>query len=591
MIALIISLFQKGLSQDLDLKSILVQGQLVDHKTKEPLPFAHIYNLRTKLGSVTDEQGYFGFDNNNIGDTVSVSFIGYVSQQIIIESESFLQIELKDNEQQLTEVTLEYDNSDYLYKLINSCIKNKSKVKAKGKAYYELHSTIDNKQTELVESFYNAEVVGYDLEELKLKVGRLGIQTHHEGGATLSLESSVAITTSKLMEASDLFYKNPFQLSYSRLRKNYDLYRVKSYSEQGKTMEVVRFIPKSDAVNLFSGTAWINKTDFRIRKINLQCEDCKIHPFRVVSNDERNIESVDLNIVKNFEDNKGENILNHINFTYNIKYSRKEYDLNLKTSVLVRIYDWDHLFYEPKFNPSSERRHDQDYREIGEAPYNAFFWDNHNEYAVFDKGHENENYFNNPNTIHGEVFLHSLNMPGYKQGEFFEHPSFSWSKKRLRFADARTEDTTTVAYQQKKSGYTGAFNGQFKSDMYKFYGKIYLDRNEYNGKVDVVLESIFDSSRSYYKLPVNWKVQVFVNMYFDLVEIEKRTLEKHINASDKSISTLNKLYTDSELRLKKVHKLYLKEVQRGENESALEKWNTLILSKLKINNLDAFKRD
>ncbi len=567
--------------------SILVQGQLIDKQTKESLPYAHIYNTRTKIGSVTDEQGYFGFEGSKIGDTISVSFIGYLPHYVILKSDKPLHIKLQENTQQLTEITLEYDNSHYLYKLLNNCSKKKSKVKSESKAYYELHTKIDNKQVELVEGFYNAKINGYDLEELKLKVGRLGVQTTEMGGVTISLESSVAVVKSRLMYDADYFYKNPFQLSYKQLKKHYDLYKVKSYIENNEMIFVIRFNPKTPDENLFNGLVWVNKNTNKIHKVTLECEDCKIHPFRVVTNGNRKINRVDLNIVKTFAEREEGMVLNHINFNYDIKYSRKEYNLNLKTNVLVHMYNFEDRFFSPKYNDKNERRHDQDYREIGEAPFNAFFWSNHNEFAVFDKGNENEAFFNHPNTIQGEAFLHDINIPGYNMGEFFEHPSFTWSKKRLRFAEARTEDTTSVEYQQKKE-YTGAYNGQFKADMYKFYGNIYLDRNEYNGKIDIITESIFDSSRSFYKLPISWKIQVFVNMYFDLIEIERQTLEKRIKASDKSISSVEKLYLDSKLRLEKTHKLYFKEVQRGENMSAMEKWNTLILSNLKINNLEAF---
>lgn len=576
-------------AQEVDFK---IQGQLIDINSNESLPYAHIYNTRTKIGSVTDNDGYFGFENNKIGDTLSVSFIGYLPKKIVLNSDKPIKVELQENIQQLTEITLEYDNSDYLYKLINSCTKNKSKVKAEGKAYYELHTTLDNKQVELVESFYNARIDGYDLDQLKLKVGRLGVQINKLGGVSLSLESSVAIVKSRLIDDAEYFYKNPFQLSYKRLKKWYDLYKVKSYSEGNETIFVVRFRPKTSDLNLFNGLVWINKNTNQIHKITLECEDCKQHPFTVITDGHRKIDRVDLNIVKTFEKHGEGMILNHINFTYNLDYSRKEYKLKLKTNVLVHMYNFNDQFYIPKYNSNNERRHDQDYREIGEAPLNTFFWDNHNEFAVFDKANENETFFNHPNTIQGEEFLHNLNIPGYNMGEFFEHPSFTWSRKRLRFAEARQEDTTSVEYQQKKDNtYTGAFNGQFKADMYKFYGKIYLDRNAYNGKVDVITEAIFDSSRSFYKLPISWKVQVFVNMYFDLVEIERRKLERQIEDSDKSISSIEKLYLDSEMRLANTHKLYLKEVQRGENMPAMGKWNAIILSNLKINNLEVFLHD
>jgi len=577
--------------QTISSTDISIQGQLIDKKSKAFLPYAHIYNLRTKVGFVTDESGYFGFDKNRIGDTLSVSFIGYLSKTIVLKSDHDLIIELEESSQALGELTLEYDNSDYLYQLVQACKRNKSKVFAEGKAYYELQSYRDGKQVELVESFYNAEVKGYDLEHLKMKVGRLGVQTSSEGRSLVSFESSKAILELNLMEDAAYFYKNPFQLSYRQLKKQYDLYLYKSYKQDGQDIVVIRFSPTSEELDLFKGLVWIDKTNKRIYKIVLECKDCRLHPFRMNSDEGSGIDQVDLNIVKTFESKGGNVILNHVDFTYELNYSSRERELETTTKVLMHMYNFNQQFNLPKFNTFDEPRHDQDYRDIAEAPYNTFFWNNHNEFSVFDKGNENKEFFNHPNTIQGEEFLHKFRISGGKEMEFFEHPSFTWSKKRLRFAEPRKEDTTAIGYKKQETKYYGAYNGQFKSDMYRFYGKIYLDRNEYNGKVDIVLESIFDSSRSFYKLPVDWKVQVFVNMYFDLVEIEKLKLEKLIESSDKSIETIDSLYSESEQRLFVTHKMYLKEVRRGEDRPAMEKWSAFILGKLHVNNLEAFQHE
>ncbi|MGB1295914.1 MAG: carboxypeptidase-like regulatory domain-containing protein [Flavobacteriales bacterium] len=568
--------------------SFIIRGQLVDKSTKEYLPYAHVLNTRTKIGSVTDNEGYFGMRGNRIGDTISVSFIGYITQKIVLESSKPMQIYLQENKTILSELTLEYDNSDYLYEIIKKCKKNTSQTSAKGKAYYELHTTQNNKQVELVEIFYNAYVKGYELEELKLKVGKFGVQNNQYGGVNVSLESSVAILKSKLMEEAEHFYENPFQLSYKQLKKQYDLYEVKSFNEAGEKITMIRYSPKDNQSNLFNGMIWLNKNTFEIHKINMECKACNEHPFYMLTNKEIKLKKVDVNLTKTFVKKEDGMVLNHIDFEYSIDYLRDQIDMGLKTNVLVHLYDLDHTFYLPKFNKTNERRHSQDYRAISEAPYNAFFWRNHNEFSVFDKGNENINFFNHPNTIKGLELGKSLMQANKTNDHIFESPSFWWSKKRLRFAETKFQDTTSVGKQETGNDFAGAYNGQFKADMYKFYGKIYLDRNEYNGKVNVLTKSIFDSSRSFYKLPITWKVQAFVNMYFDLVEIERRKLEKQIEESDKSISTINMLYSKSEEQLAKTHKSFLKEVRRGEVLSAMEKWNNLILKELKVDNLVAF---
>lgn len=55
-----------------------LNGQLLDSKTYEPLPFANVVINNTNLGAVTDENGNFNISNINPGTyTVNVSYIGY----------------------------------------------------------------------------------------------------------------------------------------------------------------------------------------------------------------------------------------------------------------------------------------------------------------------------------------------------------------------------------------------------------------------------------------------------------------------------------------------------------------------------------
>ena len=53
---------------------------------------------------------------------------------------------------------------------------------------------------------------------------------------------------------------------------------------------------------------------------------------------------------------------------------------------------------------------------------------------------------------------------------------------------------------------------------------------------------VFDPLISYYRLPVTDTVLCFVNLYFDLMELERQALEEDIQQSDQSIETIEQLY-------------------------------------------------
>jgi hypothetical protein len=65
-------------AQNQEEKNNLLKGQVVDSKSKKPLSAAHILNLNTVVGTITNENGFFKM-KAVANDTVLVSFLGYSS--------------------------------------------------------------------------------------------------------------------------------------------------------------------------------------------------------------------------------------------------------------------------------------------------------------------------------------------------------------------------------------------------------------------------------------------------------------------------------------------------------------------------------
>ena len=84
--------FQKAFSQD-----ITVSGYVRDASGKEKLIGAHIVNLETKKGTVSDHNGYFTL-NANLNDSLRISYSGYNSQLLRVnENSQNLLVDLKMN--------------------------------------------------------------------------------------------------------------------------------------------------------------------------------------------------------------------------------------------------------------------------------------------------------------------------------------------------------------------------------------------------------------------------------------------------------------------------------------------------------------
>ena len=78
------------------LQDVAITGNVTDEQG-EPLPGATISIIGTKTGTVTDEKGYFRISvpEENAGTRLSVSFIGYATQEVLVGDQKVINISLK----------------------------------------------------------------------------------------------------------------------------------------------------------------------------------------------------------------------------------------------------------------------------------------------------------------------------------------------------------------------------------------------------------------------------------------------------------------------------------------------------------------
>ncbi|SNR33434.1 CarboxypepD_reg-like domain-containing protein [Lutibacter agarilyticus] len=88
---------------------ILLKGQIISNFDKAPLKGAHLFNLNSVIGSVTDDNGEFEI-STVVNDTIYVSYIGYQSIKLKITNDLLkgneLVIELHEKAEQFNEVVV-----------------------------------------------------------------------------------------------------------------------------------------------------------------------------------------------------------------------------------------------------------------------------------------------------------------------------------------------------------------------------------------------------------------------------------------------------------------------------------------------------
>jgi len=555
-------------------KNIEISSTIIDAQTSKPLIYASIVNINSQKGTASNKEGFFKLPYNNFGDYIEISFIGYKTKKIKISQNFPDKIKLNPKFELLQEAVV-IGNNDYLYKILSRVKNLKSKRIIKSKTYYYLETFVDNDLIELIEAYYNGAYSGYDLKNIEYKKGRIGNKPF-DNRRYISLETSKVFYLYQLFNNNSYFPKSPLNLNYSQLKKKYDLLLISELeNEKGKTYQI-NFTPKQNfKKELFTGTIWIDVTNNKIEKINLRITSPSVNPFVFLGIIDT-VLPMSINISKTFNNTTDNTYLKAMNFDY--KYIYKDNfgkTHNIKTQAFIKPYDRENLFNLPLFIYSDAVGND--YRNIGLANYDEKFWNSKSEFSMNDNIEKKNTFFKSFNISDTTQFL-SLSRSDKHPNGLFEYSYIKWSKKRLIIKEATNKE---IENAQK--------NHQFLSDRYNINAQIYIDVNTIKDTVSYVISSIIDPVNTYYYFVLNNSTHAFLNMYFDLVEIEKRKLKKEIDATnDLNYKKIKNLYEKTEQNLNIVLNEFKKQVDRGNNYQAMKKWNVEIRKELQIDNIEIF---
>ncbi len=551
-----------------------VEGRIVIGNTKEPLAFSKVFNLTTQKGTISNADGFFRITVKGPVDSLTISCIGFRTQTITVQPESpFLNIELEENYLEFAEVDARPNDHTWLFELVDKCVKNASPTGKAARGYYFLKSFADEQQLELVEGFYNVSLSAYDIRSMDLKAGRFGL-VPFGNRYFVSQESSKAITSSRLSDPNDYFPDTPIELKKKAARKAFFISLEAAYKdESADSIYVLHYTPKDTSGNSFEGKIWLNVTDMTLRKLSMRCDHCLKHPFLPLFKGADSIENVSLSITKTFTDETGRVALNHIDFSYDVDYisrfqKQERMNYTIHANALLYIYDYNKPFELPVFQFQPDV---SDYRKIDAMPYNAFFWERNDEYSLSDERKDNARFYNDPKTK--RVFIFEL--PDKKTAHY-ESPFVHWSHNRVFIRESENEHAPSR-------------QGEIMSNNYELDVKIFMDINTYGDSTNVLTETVMDPYGTFYALPMDKYTNCFINMYFDLCEMGRRKMEAAFRQSSGSADEYRSLYREYTEQLEKRKTLFLREVERGTQRKAMEKWNAEIMNDLGIDNISLFQ--
>jgi hypothetical protein len=565
-------------------QSFFIEGMVIDAASKQPIPYASIYNRSLKIGSITNTDGYFKIQTNSYADSVQVIFIGYPIYTIRLQKGVyFYNITMEESPQLLNEIVVRPKDNFYLYTLLMACRREEGGYQGETRAYLELKTFTDKQQIELVEGYYNAAVSGYELLGLQLKTGRVALKPY-EDRLFASLESSGVISRMPLFKKNPFFPENPMTVDKKELRKKYDLYLDKKYlDESGDSVYVIAFTPVQKPEEYFEGKIWINIRDKTMMKINFQCPDARKHPFLPLFSTD-SISHAQFNITRTYTPFQGHVRLNHIDFTYSIHYKSRAAETHAKsyvvtTQALLYLYEAGHPFMLPRtglpFMSSN------DYRQINAMPYNSFFWQYNTEFRINNSDNRNELFYSANPMLNNESIFGSGVV--FKKG-MFEQPYVPWSQQRISLKPVALDTVPTPELYDRKDP-NHIIDEDVKSDKYRLVVRPFMDINTYADSTDILTAVIFDPFESFYFLFQDERTQCFINIYFDLCEVERRKFMEKINRYHPDPTEINWMFDLFEGQMERVTYRYLKDVDRGTNEKEMIRYNDIVYRNLGIDNV------
>ena len=566
-----------------------ITGVVQDSQTGEPLPYCSISVKSRAYGSITNAEGFFSISANLNRDTLGFSYLGFEALEIPAKDVMRIKTILLKRKDVLLQEIVVHSDDDYLYDILSQCRKNllKNRDDHVSKVYYGIETETKDRPVELLECYYNGYLNGISVNGLLLKNGRIGI-AEMDQRCFLTLNSSKGISRMSLVSQRDDYPSMPLQMNKKEARK---LFRLTLASGDDETIHII-FSPKKNKQSLFSGELWIDKKTNILLKSDLHVTNAVKHPFLPMYPAD-SICSLDLNVSHTFEKEGSSSRLDHVNFSYCTTYKSVRdtptvsvpsiIKRDIMTRGIIYFYDYGNPFMLPYFEYDKDF---DDYRKISIIPYNDFFWENNSTLVLTQKQKENLGFLAHQGCLvnyrddnYGKDFLR-IRHSDSTLSSLYEYNYYFWSADQRIILNRKLPRNSI--YPREK------INNSILSNLYQLNVQLFLDVTQNERTYNFKSYTVFDAVKTFYHLVEEAETKVFLNIYFDICEIERRKMEERLNSSANTIQKIDSIYNEAVRRKDEVTKKYLKEVQLGKVKKSMSEWNDYVFQNLGIDNLKLF---
>ncbi len=549
-----------------------LSGRLEDGATLQALPYAGLQLWPSQRGTITNEGGFFVLQPLAGDDSLFISLVGYKSVRMALaDFPADGKLQLQALVRTLAEVAVRPEDDSWLYALLPNLHLGENTA-LESRAYYELKSKIGDKQVELVEAFYNLTTKKGEVTSMALKAGRLALQPVGQR-LFANTEGARALASMPLFKTHPYFPGSPLTLSRRALQRRYALYDLGGYRlESGDSVQVVRFVPKEDRDAWFEGELGILMGDQRLLFLELRIARTRKHPFVPMGPDDR-LDHVALHLKRSFLPHASGMRLEKLEMAYAVTYTNGRGQVYpVESKAFLYSYAPNRPFYIWN-RPGANSAQLSDYLRINSLPYQAAFWESGPETRMEDVQGQNQAYFKDRNSLTNVNLF--TNQPLLGNG-LLQRPFTHWDGKRLLF----NGETQRPPNESGKR--------EVRVDDFHLQVDVFFDLNQLADTLHWQTATIFDPYASYFYLPIAAKEQCFINLYFDVMECERRRLEGMLLQSEKTEAALLATYQTFQMSLETKRQQFFRDTMLGNSRKGMERWNAVVKSTLGIDNLQHF---
>ena len=542
----------------------------MDALTGEGLPFATL--AYGGEGAYTNADGEYALTPGT-ADSVFISFIGYTTQATTLAALRADPVaRLQAGVAQLTEIVVRGED-ERLYRMLQRCRDDLRQWPGSvAKGYFQLATTLDGMPVEFMQNYYNVNFSGTGIAALSLKAGRVAVHTK-DSISYRSLGTSQSIARLTLTERVPDFGDHPLQLTRGALKRNYYLSEVPEFSD-AQTIHL-RFEPKREGRQLFSGELWMDATTARLRKLVLRHPALVQHPLSPISDDDR-IGAFDVEFVYTFAGR----LLRSLQWQFSYDHHTRTADRGVVTNRVAAdcsliCFDTEVPFFPPRISYSGDYG---DYRKLAFFPYTPLFWEHAPQVPLTDRQRRQMQALGmEEHRIDYEGTVDTLAAGGPVVEVTRNGRNVFWSPE-WRYLHKRPAPKHLI----EDPGFAS------ERDMPSI--QIFLDAFPLGDSMVYSSATFLDVYATQLTVPPAKEFNAALNLYFDLCEVTRRELMDELRAAgNPDPDFINQTYDRHLATLNAIGRRFFREVRRGMDQQSMERYNRLVVEKLGINNLRIFK--